>query len=199
MTVVIPPGYAQFSVEFWLADYLRPAVNVWGVDCRDNISDPDVMAKEFIDTLGPIFAPGIDSNVIMRNTRMVLGQDGVDPVIGFSTVSYAGTAVRESVAPALACLINLNTGLGGRRNRGRKYIPWALNDSAVSERGAVEPSSVSAWSSRAAAFRTALLAEDWVPVILHGTGSSSVPDPTPITSMVCSPVVSTQRQRQARF
>lgn len=199
MTIVIPPGYAQFSIEFWLTDYNRPAVNVWGVDCRDNIYAPDTMASGFLDIIGPSIAAGIDSNVTMRDVRMVLGQDGADPVVGFSTGSYAGTAVRESTAPALACLINLNTGLGGRRNRGRKYLPWALNDTSVSEKGAVENSAVTGWNTRMAAVKTAMAANEWVPVLLHGTGSSAVPDPTPVTTMTCSPVISTQRQRQARF
>ena len=199
MTVVIPPGFAQFSMEFWLTDYLRPAVCVFGVDCRDNIYLPEDMADGFLTIAGGAFQPGIDSNVTMRNVKMVLGQDGADPVIGFSEISVTGNAVRESAAPALACLINLNTGLGGRRNRGRKYLPWALSDVSVSERGAVESSAVTGWNTRMSTFRTNLTTNQWVPVILHGEGQSAVPDPTPITSMTCSPVISTQRQRQARF
>lgn len=199
MTVVIPPGYAQFSTEFWLTDYLRPAVCVWGIDCRDNIYHPDDMAQGFLEMFATSIAPGIDSNVIMRDVRMVLGQDGADPVLGFSRTSVTGSAVRESTAPALACLIRLNTGLGGRRNRGRKFIPWGLNDNAVSERGAVEASSVTGWNNRMSTFEGELEDNQWVPVVLHGTGQSAVPDPTPITSMSCSPVISTQRQRQARF
>lgn len=199
MSLIIPPGYAQFSVEHWLVNYTRPAITVWGVDCRANIYDPDDMAQGFLDMYALACGAGFDSNVTMRDVRMLLGQDGVDPVVGQSRSSYPGTAVRESTAPALACLIRLNTGLGGRRNRGRKFLPWALNDTSVSEQGAVENSAVTGWNNRMSTFKSEMADVDWFPVILHSTGSTPVPSPTPVTTMTCSPVVSTQRRRQARF
>lgn len=199
MPVVIPPGFAQFSIEHWLVNYTRPAVTVWGLALHGDVFDPDDMADTLLSIYATNLSPGFDSNVTLRDCKIVIGQDGGDPVVGQSTTQFNGAAVRESTAPALACLIRLNTGLGGRRNRGRKFLPWALSDNSVSEMGAVEPSAVNGWNTRMANFQAGIELTDWRLALLHGTGSTPVPPPTEITNMTCSPVVSTQRRRQARF
>lgn len=199
MTIQIPPGYAQFTVEHWLANFTRPACTVWGVDVSANQYTPDSMAQGFLEIYADAFKAGFDSNVTLRDCRMVLGQDAVDPIIGNSSTTIAGTAVRESTAPALACLLDLRTNVGGRRNRGRKFLPWALSDTSVSEMGSVEASAVTGWNSRSTSLISELATNQWSLVILHGTGVTTPPAPTAVTSMTCNPVVSTQRRRQARF
>ena len=199
MTVQIPPGYATFAVEHWLVNYPRPAVCVWGLNSTAWGPDLDLAADQVQDAYADAFAAGLDSNVTIRSSRLTVGQDAVDPLIGMATSSAPGTAVRESTAPALAVMLSLNTGLGGRRNRGRKFLPWAASDTSISEQGALEASLVTGWNNRAAAFMDNLDAMEVNVVILHGTGSTTAPAPTPVTSITCNPVVRTQRNRQTRF
>lgn len=198
MTVQIPPGYASFAVEHWLLNYARPAVCVWGLNYPAGLGDPVLAANQIQSAYISAFAAGIDSNVTIRSSKLTIGQDAADPIVAVATTSGPGTAVRESTAPALAVMLELNTNLGGRRNRGRKYLPWAANDTSVSEQGILEASSVTGWNSRAAAFISGLDSYDVSLVILHGTGSTTVPAPTPVTSITTNPVIRTQRNRQTR-
>jgi hypothetical protein len=199
MTVQIPPGYATFAVEHWLQNYLRPAVCVWGAKLDSPGLDPVEIANSWQSIYATRFAPGIDSNVTIRNTRVTIGQDGGDPIVGVATSTFAGTATRDSTAPALAVMLNLNTNLGGRRNRGRKFLPWAAADTSVSEQGAIQQSLVTEWNTRAAGFLTDQAANGRDVYILHGSGSTPTPAPTEVTSITTNPVIRTQRNRQSRF
>lgn len=199
MTVQIPPGYAMASIEYWLQGYTRPAVTTWGLDVSANMYDPDTMARGFHDIYAGAMQPRTDSNVTLRNARIVIGQDGPDPVIGISNQFTAGTSSRESTPPALALMVNTPTGLGGRRNRGRKYIPWAVGEGSVDERGVVENSAVNTSQLALDQFKDDLEDNDWYLVVLHGAGSSPIPPPTPISRLLVNPIIRTQKQRQARF
>lgn len=199
MAVQIPPGFAQASIEHWLANYTRPAVTVWGLDVSAYPDDADDLAQTFHSQYVNYIGLRIDSNVTIRGAKVLIGQDGGDPVIGTSTDTDPGGRSSNSTSPALALMAHLNTGLGGRRNRGRKYFPWALGDDAVSEQGAVLAADITAWNTNLANFLEAM-ENNFAPVVLlHGPGVTSVPVPTPVTTMLANGVVRTQKQRQARF
>lgn len=199
MSVVIPPGYAQASIEYWLAGYTRPAVTTWGLDISANVYDAESMANGFHEMYTTAFLPRTDSNVTLRNARIIVGQDAPDPIIGTSVLTTAGTSSRASTPPALALMISTPTGLGGRRNRGRKYIPWAVAESDVDEYGTIGSTTITAWNGSCIQFVNELADNQWDLVLLHGAGSSPVPAPTPITGLAPNPIIRTQKQRQARF
>lgn len=199
MSLVIPPGFALASIEHWLGGYNRPAVTTWGLDVSAFSGSPDELAEEFSIAYRGSLGPRYDTNVTMRDARVVIGQDGGDPVIGFSYTSGAGTRNNESTPPALALMVDKRTLLGGRRNRGRAYLPWALADTEVSEVGAVTGSVVNAWQTLFANYILALEAADIPPVVLHGPGLTTPPPPTPITNFVVNGTVRTQRRRQVRY
>lgn len=180
-------------------NYPRPAICVWGLDVPAGFGDPVTLVNQLQAEYVDAFAAGIDSGVTIRSSRLTIGQDAADPIVATATTSANGTAVRETTAPALAVMLDLHTGLGGRRNRGRKFLPWAAADNSVSEQGALEGALVTGWNNRAAAWINGLADRSTSLVILHGTGSTPVPPPTPVTSITTNPVVRTQRNRQARF
>lgn len=199
MAVVIPPSFAQASVEHWLAGYTRPAVTVWGVKILGVPDDDPVgMANAFQNLYRDTLGSQIDANVTIRSTRIVIGQDGGDPLVGVATDFGNGGATRESVAPALSLMVSKNTGLGGRKNRGRAYFPWAISDTGVAENGAIATTNLSAWQSNLTDFLEAVDTADLFEGLYVLHSDPSVP-PTKITSMVPNPVVRTQKQRQARF
>lgn len=199
MSVIIPPGFAQVSIEHWLTAYNRPAVTTWGIDLSGNAADADSVAQQQWSIYTTHMGPQIDSTVTIRDCRVAIGQDGGDPILGFSTGSTAGGRSAESTPPALALMITKRTNSGGRRGRGRIYIPWALSDTAVSENGAIAGASLTAWGSAASAWRSALAAANRHMVLLHGSGLTAPPAPTPVENLVVNPTIRTQRRRQARY
>lgn len=199
MTLIIPPGFALGSIEHWLAGYNRPAVTTWGLDCSAFTGSPDDMAEAFGATYRTQLKARFDTSVTLRDAKVVIGQDGGDPVIGFDYSTSNGERNNESTPPSLALMVDKRTLLGGRRNRGRAYLPWALADTEVSEVGAVTPSIVSAWQVLLTGFLNALEADNLPAVVLHGSGLTAPPVPTPVTNFVVNPTVRTQRRRQVRY
>lgn len=200
----IPLGYAALSIEHWLSNYTRPAVVTFGAKILGTETGGLNLADAFHEAFAEAFRTRMDSNVTLRNARAVVGQDGADPLVFDSNLSVAGSGGRESVAPALSLMLDKRTGIGGRRNRGRMYFPWALADSEVSEQGAVSGTPLTQWSTACANFMAEMKAIgnspgthlfDF-PVLLH---SDELATPTEITTMVPNPVIRTQKQRQARF
>lgn len=199
MARIIPPGYAECSMEFWLAGYLRPAVITQGFKINGSVGSSYNVADQFDLAFAGSFAALFDNNVTMRNAKAVIGQDGSDPIVQVSTTQTAGTSSRESTAPALALMVTKNTNLGGRKHRGRNYMPWALADSDVAENGAVNPARLNSWAAALDEYMDFIIGptSDLLdePVILHTDPTV----PTPVTSFTPNPAIRTQRRRQVRF
>jgi hypothetical protein len=101
-------------------------------------------------------------------------------------------------------LIHKRTSRGGRRGRGRMYIPWASPTSDIGETGVVTSTRVTAAQSAINAWRTAVIAAAGPIVLLHrpstpGTTHPSTPGPPDeVSSLVVDPLVATQRRRLGR-
>lgn len=202
MARIVPPGYAACSIEHWLAGYNRPAVTTIGAKITGSEDGLNTVASDFAGLFFRAFASELDTNVFMRNAKAVIGQDGGEPVIQEWDPNLAGTASRNSLPPAMALMLTKRTAVGGRKNRGRMYMPWAIPEDQVGENGSVSTGHIGRWVSRCNAFTTDFtrpttvdpsLISGWV--VLH---SDSTP-PTPVTSMSPNQAIRTQRRRQVRF
>ncbi len=111
----------------------------------------------------------------------------------------AGTSGGSALPNNCATLLKKSTALGGRRNRGRMYVPCPL-EGDVDPAGIVAPSAITAWNTACAvllpggATHTAFgfLGD---PVVLHETGSQT---PAVVTDLSCMPKIATQRRRMRR-
>lgn len=108
--------------------------------------------------------------------------------------------------PNNAIIVEKRTGLSGRENRGRMYLP-AVAEGEVSNAGRLDPTHRSGVDLDFANFQTALEAIDageWFPYILHTkkwnggvepADPGNAPAPTQITSWYTRPIIGTQRRR----
>lgn len=201
MARIIPPGYAECSIEFWLAGYLRPAVITQGVKITGaSDGSGNTVADQFDNAFTTPLLALFDANVTVRNAKAVIGQDGGDPIVQVSTNAGPGTSSRESTAPALALMVTKNTALGGRKNRGRNYMPWALADSDVAENGAVNPTRLTSWQTALDTYLDNL--EGGAGSLLDGAyilHTDPLTAPTQVTGFSPNPAIRTQRRRQVRF
>lgn len=195
---IIPPGFVEISIPLKNAALTRSAYVVFG--CAETEGDPDpvVIAGAVQNIFATTLGAGIDNQVTIGPTRAAIGQDGGDPIVGFATGTAVGGSNIESLPPANAVVYRKNTATGGRRGRGFMYIPWQITRASVSEGGNIEASAVTSRTTAANNFLTALNGANLPMVLLHSPGVSAVPDPTPVTTMVCTPVISHQVRRQTR-
>lgn len=194
----IPPGYALASYRYDHSGYARPAYTVFGV-FNDLSHEPDVLAQLIAGAwASPSLQAQMDSNVSLTETRVLVGQDGGDPLIGVYNVPAAGASSRTSTSPGVALLARKVTALGGRRNRGAAFLPWIASQTAIGETGQVASTTLTAVQGCVNAWLEELDTQGCPMVILHSLGSSAIPDPTPVTAMTVSGVVSRQGRRQLR-
>lgn len=91
-----------------------------------------------------------------------------------------------------AALVKKVTGLSGRKNTGRWYMPSGyLNEASVSSSGVIAGGDYASIQGRIDDFLTNLGTADLVPTVLHSDGSPS----TPIIDMVLDTQIATQRRR----
>ncbi len=113
-----------------------------------------------------------------------------------SIASVAGTGPGSLLPNNCATLAKKSTDLGGRRNRGRMYIP-SPNEADVDAPGIVTPAAILAWNVALAAIMpggTTHTAFGFLgdAVVLHETGSQT---PATVTDLSCQPKIATQRRR----
>ena len=107
-----------------------------------------------------------------------------------------GTAASAPLVPNVAILWNKVTALGGRRNRGRAFIPpYAPGEGSVNELGVIVAGVVTATQALYDAAFVAAAGAGYDAVLFHQTAPFT---PTPITNFVMQPLVATQRRRLRR-
>lgn len=199
MTTQIPPGYCQTAIELRHDSYARAAFVVFGHEySAGGISSPDEMAQVVLTAFASEFQPIMDTNVTFFSARTLVGQDGGDPLIGFGSSTTKGSRNAESAPPALAVRFAKRTSLGGRRNRGSMFLPWAINSNQISEIGQIGSGYRTTLQVCATGFLEELESLDAGMALLHSTGVSVIPPPTPVNSMVLDPTISNQVRRQTR-
>lgn len=195
MSIQIPPGFAHIDMAFRHSTYQRDAHVTFGVDIE---GDPTLVAAAARNSWMTAWNGRLDNQVTLREVTATIGQDGGDPVIDTASNVTPGGRTGDSTTVALAVLVSKRTGLGGRRNGGRSFLPWMVGDTEVSELGIVTAAVVTLLQQRANDWLEFLSNANLPMVILHRTGVSAVPSPTPVTSLLVDGVISTQRRRQVR-
>lgn len=200
MAEIIPPGYAEVTLPIRHSLVNRGAAVVFGVHALGSAFTPDEQAQLVFDAFTETLGLRLDANTTMGPLRLAIGQDGGDPVLGFSGATVPGGRTMNSTSPAVAALLRKRTALGGRRGRGRMYLPWACAEADVTEGGVIGGTTLSGLQDAAPQFLEDLEAVGLgMPmVLLHSTGSTPVPIPTNVTSLQVETIVATQRRRQQR-
>jgi hypothetical protein len=192
------PGFAEISMRFGRGDLSRPAYITFGID--PTATDPSAIASSValaFNTAGSL-KDMIDGNVTMTGVRVSLGTDGTEDLVYQSTTTIGCTRSMSSVPPNVALLVHKNTGRGGRRGRGRMFIPWALAGSDAQENGQVNNLLMSTFQGQCNTFLTQLGVQGVPMVVLHGPGLTAPGAPNTVLTLTVDPLVSTQRRRLGR-
>lgn len=198
MALLIPTGFAQVTVPLNHVLLVREAVVTFGVDSSAAGGDYAGLADGIMGVWDGAVAPVLDADVLAGPVELSVGQDGGENLSAVGTVTSQGDRVISSVAANTAVLVRKRTARGGRRGRGRMYVPWCTSDTNVDEAGRIAPAEVTTLQSAFAGFRTALATASADMVILHNEGSSAPGAPDFVTSVSVDNIVGTQRRRLGR-
>jgi hypothetical protein len=173
--MTIPTGYSLVSFTFTCAGTARNVMNTWGVSNGAQTTAAAVNAvvrTQMVTTAGRGYSASflcspytLVSQKILSNFGGVLYSDE-----DVTNVSGTGSALPPPVNTAM--LVTKQTGIAGRKYRGRVFAPWGLAESVVDAAGIIAAGSVTTqqtgWNSTIIGLTTA----GCPAVLLHGDGST---------------------------
>jgi hypothetical protein len=201
MTLEIPTGFALCAWEFVMGGDPDPWYVTCGIQTDLANADGTAHANAAFRSWKLSVLPNQNNNLTMTSAILTIGQDGA-PTKAYSTEPAAvGNEGGQMLPQNCALLVDKLTAAGGRRNRGRMYVPGILMEEQVNMVGQISSGKVTAWQQAFNNLKTFLnVAADAnepniPPVVLHATGISATPPPTPVESFRVQSVISTQRKR----
>ena len=187
----IPVGYGQITVHYTGSAVPLGAVNVFGIQ---NVVDKSAaqITSNVLDAWDPFMA-NLPDEIQVSQISYKLGPS--DDGLSFDRpVTLPGELTSaQGASPNVAFLLKKGTALGGRRNRGRLYLP-GVTEGAVDQGGFLTGSWAADLSVAGASVLSQLGGDDIPMVVLHdGPGT-----PTQVQTLLCDARVATQRNRLRR-
>lgn len=189
--MIIPAGFCQATLNFGGNGLAFPAACVLGLD-QGGGATPEDVAENVYTTFSSTILPQLTNDIVLESVLVKFGPNDTGPSAEFTGTDDGG--ISSPGAPSnVAYLIRKNTSLGGRKGRGRMYVP-GVSEATVGSDGALEPANMALIQTAVTNFGAALVLDGMAPVLLHGDATT----PTPITTLVVQPVAATQRRRLRR-
>jgi hypothetical protein len=204
MTLIIPPGYALCSCQITHQSASRPAFITFGV--KNELGSPMLLADGVFTSItrsGSIVAQ-MDQNVTVGPVTTREGISGGEPIVDVSGSGVPGQQTLTTLPSNCALLMHKRTARGGRRGRGRMFIPWCLNEPSVEENGQLTDLAMTAFTNVANTFLSALSEGQTPMYILHNTSEPGTDHPTSagspdlVTVLSVDRLIGTQRRRLGR-
>ena len=194
--MLIPVGFANVVALFQVTGDSELMQTSLGVDHSTFGTDPTEIAQRVWTSFMSELGGGMSTEIELVSVDVVVGQDGGDPITTNVPMGISGLDGDFPLPPNTALLIKKSTGTGGRRGRGRMFIP------GFSLFGQIDPAGVIG-STRLGELQTATtdwyegLLDDTVdpalpPVLFHATAPFT---PSPILTLSVDSKVATQRRR----
>lgn len=189
--MTIPSGYAQANLIFTGSELPNGAQCVLGLDISEApIQIPATIANEVVTQLDAVdFADLFVSTVTLDRVMVKFGPDATG-LTGEAPAALGGLSSGEGISPQVATLVKKSTALGGRKGRGRMYIP-GTPESVDAVGGSLDSGFVTAVNTCLNDFLDNMAGVSVPLVLLHGDNTT----PTPLVSFACQSLVATQRRR----
>lgn len=184
----VPAGFAHVSHEISNSLSVRRAVVTYGIDVNSLLT-PQQIADEVADIFVPVGAQFMSSAAQVERTVVRFGPIPDGPTAA-NEANSSGAQPANAEPPQVATLIQKRTALGGRKHRGRLYMPWISEDN-VNGGGVIDSLVLADLQTTANTWLADLEAALLPMVVLHNDASV----PTPVTSLTVSSRVATQRRR----
>ena len=161
-----PVGFAEITHEFTGVGVPLGAAVVFGVE-HDGIVGPSTLGAELNTLWNTHMRTSYGSEVNMVNTVVKFGPPSTGASAEVSNTGGGGLLSGVATSPNVAFLLVKNTALGGRRGKGRMYLP-GVTEASVDQGGNVLASTVTTQSGDANDWLGALAVNDSPMVLFHG-------------------------------
>lgn len=189
---IIPAGFGQVNFRFTGENAPTGAEITLGFENLNPNSVEDCLI-DFSSAWGTANVPLLQADAItMSEVYVKLGPNETGPS-GVLPQDHEGLQASAALAPNVSILVQKQTALGGRKHRGRFFMPGAPEEE-VSSGGELTGSYLNDAQNTWDAFLGLLIAGPYIPVVLHNDPTA----PTPITSLAVSSTAATQRRRLRR-
>lgn len=192
-----PNGYGQIRFVFALIGKPDTMVSTIGYHrAVGDFADPSAAAETYAAAFSAASRPFSADAMITAYTFQgceATEYSGGAPFVGSASRNLGGTNGGTALPPNCSFLVTKRSTAGGRRGRGRMFLPpIMMGETLVNEAGAVQDSTnleiyQGYWDDALAAVQ----ASDFPPVLLHTDGST----PSPITALTIQRLIATQRRR----
>lgn len=189
---IIPAAFGQVTFRYGGTAVNYPAANVLGF-----VDGASLTAEGYASSFEALWEtnvmPVVNAALTLDSVHVKLGPNSTGPSAEVQSGAVGGDTDAAGT-PNTAYLISKSTAQGGRRGRGRLYLP-GVSEPDVESNGLVNPTKVTAINS---AFDTVVTAADTGNFPLVILSSDGLFSPLAITSMVCEGTAATQRRRMRR-
>lgn len=189
--MTIPAGYSEVSFVYGGGGIQGEAVVTLGLQNILGGTPADIC--DVMETLwDPVVAATSVSVVACTSIRVKNGPDATGPFAekGVNLIGDQGT---DAVPPQVAILVRKTTALGGRKGRGRFYLP-SPPDVTVNTDGAFLQAFIDDTNGILETFRDDAVTGNLPPVLLHEDATA----PSPITALLMQARTGSQRRRNRR-
>lgn len=190
----IPENFSNVRYVFSCAGVTEEMSFAHGVSGGIGASASDIALACHLAFVGavPETPEGIYVGWSYLGTRVTKTTAG-EPVTAEFNANMQGTAIGQSSIVSSALLVRKTTAEGGRKNRGRMYVPpCVLAEAVVSNAGFIDSGDLGTLSSKFDQFHSDLVLAEMIPCLFH---SDPVDTPTTITGFVLQSQLATQRRR----
>jgi hypothetical protein len=194
--MIIPVNWANWIMRYQFEGDAEPMITTMGV----NVSTWGGAYADGLEWISDLWLATIVSSLSETVTSgpysLAVGQDGGDPITYEYAATNAGDESGFPMWPNTAVLIKKVTASGGRRNRGRMYVPGFGLRSLITPAGLIDPSYLADFNTNLSNFLEDVNAGTGFSATNLGVLHSRPPSaPAVITSLVAEAKVATQRRR----
>lgn len=191
MGVFIPEGFGTASVRMQLPGESGPGYNVFGLE-REGTLTALQTAQQWGDAINNAGSPWtLLSNEVLTDQVEVRLKIGGELHVAAVALTVTGGDASAMAPPQVSWLIKKTTGFAGRSNRGRFFLPGAV-EGAIDAGGALTPTALSNLQIAASQFLGDLGTLGQEMVVLHENPALT---PRVVTALVVDARVATQRGR----
>lgn len=201
--MIIPVDFGQVTATFSGSGVPTGAAITYGF-ANGSLSSAATIASTMRGLIQTHLMPPLIQNTGLAKVLVKLGPNEDGPSAEVSSTT-AGGDVSAQAPPNVAYLVQKSTLLGGRRNRGRFFLP-GVDETEVDQTGLVSAGKLASLETAVDNFFDALVTADLPMFLLHNDEvdengdpiPGTAPAPTAVTSLNVSSIVATQRRRLRR-